>query len=412
MPVILHTPKQADTLTTGATRQIESLIAVTSQLLDSGNLSWTQDCRSELQIQHEDSECSDVVIRIDIRAFARTKGSTAAQLPTQHHPRSLIVSPRFPGALLTHDIEITGDPKQSNDTDMNRYTMSEADHYGSFAPLPQTLNRTAALMNKKGKTGLELIFLLALASETSDSYDEDITTLVSAIRKLAGISTITIMIGPNLQGGTVTNINEYAIHLTELSEEIQRTTGLPTTLLDYHNIDESLLPSLIAKFDVAFCAGCAYYADVVQLGVPVYAWRLNTSSAELNDWIESNLSIRLRDEKDTINQRQRDWLYENRFSENHVTIDNNMLHYERVIHRFLTEHLHTGSKSTDNADQLTVIGPTTTCYPGSQKNQTRHTLGKVRRKLIKFRQSPTRFIRDSDNALAKKLHMFLRDPAV
>ncbi len=410
MPVLLHTPTLAESLSAEAAHQYECLVSATCQVLNASGIDWKRHHSASYRQSIGDK---DTIIRVecslDAMPFTAIEPDPDSPYPT------LLIKPVYPGALTRHDIALDGISVPPNDLLAHSLRpTAEADHYGSFATLPLSLTNAAGLTHSSDSTQQHLLFVVAESSTEVDTYDQDIDELLSFIDKQKSITTLTIVAGGNVNGSKIQHYQRLSTQIELITNRLRQKTDIPIFTLDLKSIDPALLLPLMGKFDLALFAGSALYIDAIQIGVPVYGWRLENDAASiLNSKVDYSAHHCWSEAKKAINLQQRAIVRDTQVVNGRITIDNHLSRFEQVLHHYLTEHLSTfkTSGSLNITDGSTVISAHTIYYPGSQENQTQQTLGILHRKLRKFGQSPTRFIRDSDNPLAKKLHPFLPKPA-
>lgn len=401
MSVRLHTPAQADSVSAAASHQIDGLVAATCQILQSAGVGWTLE--SEPLSSSQRHEPVDSIADIQIAL-----GSTA-----NPPPAAVIIRPRFPGSLIHHGIELIDGSTRSSAGLRNTLKLSEADHYGSFAPLPTALLDSSGLSTTNRKPGHHLLYVVAASASEETSFQQDIENLCSVVLQLGTVSGLTVIPGPDVYGCDQRHSDEIRSELTTITQSVTQRLSIPVFTPSLNSKDEPCLPAFMAKFDMALFAGCQRYVDAVQLGVPAYAWRLDYSVAEFNSWVKTVTQEDWTTLKSRVIQQQRKIVGQSNVSIGSIIIDNNKSQFESALLECLRPRVEPTSSLATELDQYTqsVIAPYTAHYPGSQNHQARHLVSKTHRKLSKFRQSPTRFLRDSDSALAKLVHPFLRDPA-
>jgi len=329
------------------------------------------------------------------------------------------IKPRFPGVLIRNDIELTGCTQHGHrltPTETNPSTpqiaLPEAYHYSQFAPISQSAKFTNDVPTK---TGIDALVVLRI-DEQGKHYNQqhDLETILAALPRLGSLDSVSLLLEQSRSEKKACDKAQEAI-MHSLAESIKGHIDARVRTCTVSHRASHLIP-FFRSFDIALFGGSTHYADAIELGIPVYAWRQSESTTLLNDLLDVSATgkptYQLKQLKTHINELQLELINEMTARHHALTIPNTMGRFYNALNKLLTDVVaiegSVKSIAIDPAfERQPIIPPTDTIYPGSELHASRHTLQHMQRKLLKFRQSPTRFIRDSNSPLARHLHPLL-----
>lgn len=443
MNVLLLSPPSSKPAPAPGEQQLECLSVAVERILESGAL----DCRRETLIA-DDNQCSasgrdglvrtaaDLVVVVhDADSAGTAKLQTLAQL---YQCPVVQISLRFPAALIRTDITLSvctasGHRLEiSEPADLDSMTvMPEAYYFSQFAP--STYSKSSADCKRspikstaipdspqshsepEERTDLETLVMLDRPTSDPDyNPQHDLATVLAMLDRVDTIGSITLA-QDSLTSSANPERTTGKLPLEEMANSIRQHCRVPVTIQSPSRLPEELLPFL-RRFNIALFGGSNLYADAIELGIPVYAWRQNESTTLLNELLEAALPMAIstigRTQRTHISDQQKELLSETINRSQTLTVVNRhdqlkiaLMHLVSIL---LPSHPMTKTDPASSPlDNGTVIAPQPMDYPTDDRLRTRRRLRQVQRKLLKFRQSPTRFIRDSNTPLARSLNQWL-----
>ena len=272
---------------------------------------------------------------------------------------------------------------------------SESLFYTSFAPLADSWHElvspadTALVLLAEGPIGI-------------DSTLSDARTIIGLLSKLTHIRKVCLLATP-LVRQSATN---------SLGDVLRRNSNYNIIETSW-KFSPSQLHAVMARSNIVLCAGTALYADALMLGVPVYTWRQHIQAEDINDAVMNTVPFSRR----VVVEKQR--LAIERLPEK-------LRGYQRRLHLFPnylpaleSAIISTLSGLARRYRTIDYVNPTVLNdghiieprqvafdYNGALKISTRGIT--TIRKLKKLRESPSRFIKDSNTPLSAFFKPFTR----
>lgn len=344
------------------------------------------------------------------------------------HGQTVDIAPAFPCSYAQNIIRIDTQAKDPAPASLpatqltldSQPQLSPALHYARFSPLPASsgdaaYQRTSAQRTSQQPPSKHALAMLTYTAKNTllRDIETDKKMLTSLIERFKWITSVTLIVDCSVHS----DISNRSLSSTEknLERYLSSNPGLSVTAQTKRTIGFTHLYSLMTKSDVGLFAASALYPDALRTRLPVYLWRQpDDRDIDINTlWNDPRLLDDMSMSLKQVATRQQTQFDRATTNELHsgTTISNNKAVLEKAILQLLTKLAALEKAPTlpicPDSEVEPVIDLPLDIHQDSSSRQFKRNLRTTQRKFNKLRQSPLRFVQDSNHTLIKKLKPFL-----
>lgn len=331
--------------------------------------------------------------------------------PPQFHGAMLRVAPSFPGSFVLNDIELEACEPELKPALQNALGASRNRTAQRLASLPDidTAMHCAlheALPKRFGDTFYRsprqhaLVFVSYTLSERNEATRQhDKKILTELLHCAQDVRSITLVCEARRDEALV----------QDLADALSGSLGIVPTVWSIRSGDYDDLFRVLGKTDLAFFGGSSLYADAILCGVPAFTWRAPQGPcAPINDSFTRFLQ---QGDRSRVLEEQRLGLQQlMQCSHRSTTLSNERIALGRTLAELIRQ-LSSQSALAPSIKQHEphwIVDPTPAPRQVSVRQRLSRSVWQSRRKLAKFRESPERFIADSNSRLARQVYQLLK----